>query len=58
VTYSGKALAGLRALIAEPRYRGKVFLLWNTLSTPRPSVDAGTAVPASLGWMLEKTPVA
>jgi D-cysteine desulfhydrase len=60
VTYSGKALAGLRALVAEPRYRDKTFLLWNTLSTPRPPVaaDVDAKVPASLAWMFEKTPVA
>jgi D-cysteine desulfhydrase len=58
VTYSGKALAGLRALVAEPRYRGKVFLVWNTLSTARPVVPAEAAVPASLAWMFEGEPVA
>lgn len=63
ITYSGKALAGLRALIAEPRYQGKTFLLWNTLSTPRaPVEEAGssnaTPLPASLAWMLDAPPVA
>ncbi|HVJ88821.1 MAG TPA: pyridoxal-phosphate dependent enzyme [Labilithrix sp.] len=52
VTYSGKALAGLRALLAEPRYRRKVFLFWNTLSTPRPPViDPAVPLPPSLQWM-------
>jgi D-cysteine desulfhydrase len=51
VTYSGKALAGLRALLAEPRYRDKVFLFWNTLSTPRPIIDNTAPLPPSLAWM-------
>ncbi len=49
VTYSGKALAALRTLVAEPRYRSKTFLLWNTLSTPRPPADG--AVPPAFAWM-------
>lgn len=36
VTYSGKALAGLREIGKLPAYRDKTLLLWNTLSTPRP----------------------
>jgi D-cysteine desulfhydrase len=62
VTYSGKALAGLRALVAEPRYRDKTFLLWNTLSTPRPQLHepgkVATELPRSLAWMLDEAPVA
>ncbi len=60
VTYSGKALAGLRTLIAEPRYRDKTFLLWNTLSTPRtPSaLDPEKQIPRALAWMFEEKPVA
>ena len=58
VTYSGKALAGLRALIAAPRHRDKVFLVWNTLSTPRPVVDAAAPIPPPLAWMFEGEPVA
>jgi D-cysteine desulfhydrase len=60
VTYSGKALAGLRSLVAEPRHRDKVFLLWNTLSTPRPALRpiAETPIPSSLAWMWEREPVA
>ncbi len=65
VTYSGKALAALRALAAEPRYRDKVVLLWNTLSTPRPvllnladGIAPAGAFPASLAWMFEEEPVA
>ncbi len=54
VTYSGKALAGVRAL--APRYRGKTILLWNTLSTPRP--PATGAVPPGLAWMFAAEPVA
>ena len=60
ITYSGKALAGLRALIAEPRYRDKTFLLWNTLSTPStgPACDTEDPLPPALKWMFEETPVA
>jgi D-cysteine desulfhydrase len=60
VTYSGKALAGLRTLIAEPRYRDKTFLLWNTLSTPRPAIAsvADAEIPRSLAWILDRTPIA
>lgn len=64
VTYSGKALAGLRALVAEPRHRDKVFLVWNTLSKVRPALAAAGAmgamgaIPPSLAWMFEGEPVA
>jgi len=60
ITYSGKALAGLRTLVAEPAYRGKTFLLWNTLSTPRPPLgaDVDERIPRSLGWMFEGATVA
>ena len=58
VTYSGKALAGLRELLAEPRHRDKVFLVWNTLSKVRPVPDASTPIPASLAWMFRGEPVA
>lgn len=60
ITYSGKALAGLRALIAEPRYRDKTFLLWNTLSTARVPLlpDAEKKIPKSLTWMFDEKPVA
>lgn len=40
VTYTGKQLAALRALVREPRFRKKTILLWNTLSTPRPTISA------------------
>lgn len=55
VTYSGKALVGLRQIARQERWRGKTLLLWNTLSTPRPPVseDAIERVPASLRWMFE-----
>ncbi|MDB4940827.1 MAG: putative pyridoxal phosphate-dependent deaminase [Labilithrix sp.] len=36
VTYSGKALAGLRAIAGDPTYAKKSILLWNTLSRARP----------------------
>jgi D-cysteine desulfhydrase len=61
VTYSGKALAGLRALLAEPRHRDRVFLVWNTLSKARPVLPAegqGLSIPSSLAWMFEGEPVA
>lgn len=59
VTYSGKALAGLRAMLAMPRYAKKRFLLWNTLSTPRPSLEGGRErVPKSLRWAFERPVVA
>lgn len=59
ITYSGKALAGLRALVAMPKYKDKTFLLWNTLSTPRPAPATGNResrarVPAELRWMFEE----
>lgn len=59
VTYSGKALAGLRAMLATPRYAKKKFLLWNTLSTTRPPHAGGEdLVPKSLQWVFEKPVVA
>jgi D-cysteine desulfhydrase len=61
VTYSGKALAGLRALLSEPRHRDQVFLVWNTLSQVRPVLPAdgqGPSIPSSLAWMFEGEPVA
>ena len=36
VTYSAKALVGLRALCRDERYEGKNILFWNTLSAARP----------------------
>ena len=60
VTYSGKALAALRVLASTPAYAKKTILLWNTLSTPRPSPsDAARArVPRSLDWVFERPTVA
>jgi D-cysteine desulfhydrase len=61
VTYSGKALAGMRALVAEPRHRGKVFLVWNTLSKVRPllpSTPSTPSIPPTLAWMFDGEPVA
>ncbi|UJR83410.1 1-aminocyclopropane-1-carboxylate deaminase/D-cysteine desulfhydrase [Sandaracinus amylolyticus] len=40
VTYSGKALDGLRTIAAEPRWRGKNVMMWSTLSAARPTVSA------------------
>jgi hypothetical protein len=36
VTYSGKGLAGLRAIAAE--HPGATILYWNTLSSVRPAL--------------------
>jgi D-cysteine desulfhydrase len=60
VTYTGKALAGLRTIAREPRWKDKTILLWNTLSTarPLPSPDARARVPRDLQWMFERTPIA
>jgi len=56
VTYSGKALAALRALARDPAYANKTILLWNTLSTPRPapSAEARARIPPSLAPVLER----
>jgi D-cysteine desulfhydrase len=53
VTYSGKALAALRALASLPAYRKKTILLWNTLSA-----SARARVPSALDWVFTRTPVA
>jgi D-cysteine desulfhydrase len=53
VTYSGKALAGLRSLARSPGYAKKTILLWNTLSTPRPPLADASRVPESLRWVLQ-----
>ncbi len=59
VTYSGKALAGLRALVAHPKYAKKSFLLWNTLSATLPEHHGGRAlVPKSLAWVWTRPTVA
>lgn len=60
VTYSGKALAGLRAIAADPRWRGKNLLLWNTLSSVRPPLapDARARVPRNMQWILDAPEVA
>lgn len=60
VTYSGKQLAALRSLVAHPSLRHKTVLLWNTLSTPRPTVTAAsrTKVPAAFQAVFDgPTPV-
>ncbi|HEU4409716.1 MAG TPA: pyridoxal-phosphate dependent enzyme [Polyangiaceae bacterium] len=42
VTYSGKALAALRRLAAEPEYARKTLLFWNTLTrVPPPAEGVG-----------------
>jgi D-cysteine desulfhydrase len=60
VTYSGKALAAVRAMARDPAYRDKTILLWNTLSTPRPSPgpDARARLPRSFDAVLAAPPVA
>jgi D-cysteine desulfhydrase len=60
VTYSGKALAALRAIASDPAYAKKTILLWNTLSTPRPQPPPAVRerVPASLAWILDRPAVA
>lgn len=60
VTYSGKALAALRALCKQERYARKTILLWNTLSSVRPphAPDALERVPAELRYVFEREPVA
>lgn len=59
VTYSGKALAGLKAMLASGEVRGNV-LLWNTLSRarPTPSPDARARVPRELAWVFDAPDVA
>lgn len=60
ITYSGKGLAGLKALGEKPEYRNKTLLLWNTLSTPRPvpEADARSRVPPTLEWVFQEELVA
>jgi D-cysteine desulfhydrase len=60
ITYSGKGLAGLRAIGASPEYKDKTLLLWNTLSTPRPILadDARSRVPPTLEWVFQRALVA
>lgn len=60
VTYSGKALAALRAIASREEYAKKTILLWNTLSTPRPAPppEARDRVPAALRWILDRPAVA
>lgn len=55
VTYSGKAIAALRALAAMPRHRDKTFLFWHTLSSVRPPIPSGTEalVPPALRHVFE-----
>jgi D-cysteine desulfhydrase len=56
VTYSGKALAALRAVGKRPEYAKRTLLLWNTLSTarPHPAPGARDRVPASLAGILDR----
>lgn len=51
VTYSAKALVGLRAVARDPAYAGKTVLLWQTLSDVRPEVPEGTRPPKDFEWM-------
>lgn len=60
ITYTGKALAGLRHLAQCEAYRDKTILLWNTLSSRRraPSARARELVPRSLDFVFDGAPVA
>jgi D-cysteine desulfhydrase len=60
VTYSAKALTGLRSIAAEPRWKGKTLLLWNTLSSVTPPIasDARERLPPSLRALLDAAEVA
>lgn len=59
VTYSGKALASLRRVAAQPRFAGKNILLWQTLSSAPARVEAGAdeRLPPSLRAVLAQRPV-
>lgn len=54
VTYSAKALAGLRVIAHEKAYRDKTILLWQTLSSVEPRLfqDVDERVPGELRWVL------
>jgi D-cysteine desulfhydrase len=56
VTYSGKALAAVRALAGQ--YPKANILLWNTLSSVRPPAPADIEIPADLAWMFDRDIVA
>jgi D-cysteine desulfhydrase len=60
ITYTGKALAGLRAIATQPAYRDKTILLWNTLSTKRPVASEGARarVPKEFDFVFDRSPVA
>lgn len=53
VTYSAKALVGLRAIAKDPAYRGRPVLLWQTLSSVEPALaeDVDQRVPEELRWV-------
>ncbi|APR76163.1 pyridoxal phosphate-dependent deaminase, putative [Minicystis rosea] len=55
VTYSGKALAAVRALCRDSRRRDQTILLWNTLSTnrPTPGAEVRARLPRSLDRVLD-----
>jgi D-cysteine desulfhydrase len=55
VTYSGKALVGLRTVARDPRYAGKTIVLWNTLSRVRPPAPASARakLPRDLDFVFE-----
>ena len=60
VTYSAKALVGLRAVARDPAYANKKILLWQTLSDVRPEPAPGTQarVPKDLQWVFDGEAVA
>jgi D-cysteine desulfhydrase len=58
VTYSAKALVGLRDIAMRPAYSQSTILLWNTLSSRRPDVstlDPLTTLPPAFHRFYQKT---
>lgn len=60
VTYSAKALVGLKAVATEAANRGKTVLFWQTLSDVRPTVapEVRARVPRELDWVFAGPTVA
>jgi D-cysteine desulfhydrase len=55
VTYSGKAIVGLRSIARDPKRSGQTILLWNTLSSVRPPAPetARARLPHELDFVFE-----
>ena len=54
VTYSAKALACLRRVAQDPRWKGKTVLAWQTLSsTPMPEAGGEDSLPPRLRALLD-----